>query len=101
VVNYISDKAETDVNNIVTYKVEIAFDSKDSWAKEWFTTQIAFDLIRKTGVLSIPIEAIKEEWWVSKVTLLSKQTQSIKTWINDWNYMEVAEWLKEWDIIRY
>ncbi|EKE28752.1 MAG: Efflux transporter, RND family, MFP subunit [uncultured bacterium (gcode 4)] len=100
-VSYISDKAETDQNWIVTYKVEIPFDAKDSWAKEGFTTQIAFEQITKENVLSVPFEAVKEENWTTYATLLDKQKREVKVWINDWDNLEIISWLQEWDVIRY
>ncbi|EKE30167.1 MAG: Efflux transporter, RND family, MFP subunit [uncultured bacterium (gcode 4)] len=100
-VSFISDKAETDVNGIVTYKVEIPFDAKESWVKEWFTTQIAFEQVTKENVLSVPFEAVKEEDWEMHVILLNKEKRTVEVWINDWDNIEIISWLKDWDIIRY
>ena len=45
---FISDKAETDANGIVSYKVEVSIAEMNPLVKEGFTTQIQFVEQKKT-----------------------------------------------------
>jgi hypothetical protein len=100
-VSYISDKAETDINWIVTYKVEVIFENMDSSVKEWFTTQLYFLIEKKNNILVLPMESVLIENWVSSVTLEDNTKKIIQTWINDWDYIEIINWLSEWDKVIY
>lgn len=100
-VSYISDKSETDINNIVTYKVEISLDSINESVKEWFTAQLYFVLNIHRNVLAVPLETVKEENWKSYIVLKNWLKQEVTTWIDDWDYVEIKTWLKMWDIISY
>lgn len=101
VVSYISDKSMTDENDIVSYKVNIDILENNPQIKEWFTTGLDFIIEEKDNVIIVPIEAIKEENWLKKVTLKDLTLINIETWINDWNFYEIKSWLKIWDEIRY
>lgn len=100
-VSYISDKAETDVNWIVTYKVEVLFDKIDKKVKEWFTTQIYFILSKIKNTPSLPIEAVKTQNEISTVILKDNSVKTVKIWISDWNFVQILEWLKLWDVVKY
>lgn len=100
-VEYISDKAETDINNIVTYKIEIILETKDDRVKEWFTTQIYFILEKSQNALVLPTETVKQENDNFFVTLKNWEKRKIKTWINDWDYIEIKDWLKKDDEVIY
>lgn len=101
-VTYISDKAETDINGITTYKTEISLDDKEyKWVKEWFTTQMFFILKKIENTLVLPIETVKTENNVSTVILKDQTKKIIKIWVNDWDYVEILEWLKLWDEVTY
>lgn len=100
-VNFISDKSETDNNWIVSYDVEILFDTINPKIKEWFTSQIYFILLKAENVLSLPIESIKSENNISTVILKDKTVKPIKLWINDGDFVQVLEWLNVWDIVMY
>lgn len=101
VVGYISDKSMTDENDIVSYKVNIEILENNPQIKEWFTTGLDFIIEEKNNVIIVPIEAIKEENWLKKVTLKDWTSANIETWINDGNFYEIKSWLKIWDEIRY
>ncbi|MDD2565755.1 MAG: HlyD family efflux transporter periplasmic adaptor subunit [Candidatus Gracilibacteria bacterium] len=96
-VSYISDKAETDINGIVTYKVEIRFNKIIPEIKEGYTTQIYFVLEEKKQILSLPIELIKDENDKKFVNLKTGKKLEIKTGIEDGDYIEIISGLKEGD----
>lgn len=100
-VYYISDKSDTDTNNIVTYKTEISFNHQNDKVKEWYTTQNFFILKKVIGANTLNIEAVTEDNWKYYVTLLDWTKKEIITWISDGDYIEVISWLKEWEKIRY
>lgn len=101
-VGYISDKSETDTNWIITYKTEIYFDTKDyKWLKEWFSTQIYFILKKVSNILALPIESVKTENNISSVVLKDWAKKEIKIWVNDGEYIEIIEWLKIGEEVRY
>lgn len=100
-VSFISDKSEIDQNGIVSYKVEVSFENKDKKVKEWFTSQIYFITKKLNNSLVLPIEAIKTENWVSEVNISETEKKVIETGIDDWDFVEIKSWLKEWEKVVY
>ncbi|MFA5916691.1 MAG: HlyD family efflux transporter periplasmic adaptor subunit [Candidatus Gracilibacteria bacterium] len=100
-VSYISDKAETDINGIVTYKVEVIFENMDSSVKEGFTTQLYFLIEKKNNILVLPMESVLIENGVSSVTLEDNTKKIIQTGINDGDYIEIINGLSEGDKVIY
>ncbi|MDD5769454.1 MAG: HlyD family efflux transporter periplasmic adaptor subunit [Candidatus Gracilibacteria bacterium] len=100
-VSYISDKAETDINGIVTYKVEVLFDKVNPKVKEGFTTQIYFILSKAENVLCLPTEVIKTENGISSVILKNKTTRTVKLGISDGDFVQILDGLKVGDEVIY
>lgn len=99
IVKYVSDKSEITNNWIVSYKVEIDITNTNLGVKEWFTTQIYFITKEVKNKLSLPIELIKEEDWKQYVIIENWEKKYIKTWISDWDYIQIISWLNEKDRI--
>ncbi|MDD2486896.1 MAG: HlyD family efflux transporter periplasmic adaptor subunit [Candidatus Gracilibacteria bacterium] len=100
-VSFISDKSEADINNIITYKVDIIFDSLDKGVKEGFTAQLYFVLTKHRNIMAVPIETVKDENSKSFVTLKDGTKKEVKTGINDGDFVEIVSGLKKGDIINY
>ena len=100
-VYYISDKSTTDSNGIVTYKVEIWFDPKESWVKEWMTTYIEYITNEVKNVKIIPVESVKPVDWKPSVLLPDNTWKPVITWFTDGKMVEIISWLEKWDKINY
>lgn len=100
-VYYISDKSTTDNNWIVTYKVEISFDPKDSWVREWMTTYVEYVTNEVKNAKIIPVWAVKPVDWKPSVQLEDWTWIQVVTWFTDSKMVEIISGLEKWDKIIY
>ncbi len=100
-VYFISDKSTTDSNWIVTYKVEVSFDPKTSWVREWMTTYVEYITNEVKNVKIIPVWAVKPIDWKPSVMLDDWTWKPVLTWFTDGKMVEVISGLDKWDKILY
>ncbi len=100
-VYFISDKSTTDNNWVVTYKVDIAFDPKESWVREWMTTYVEYITNEVKNVMIIPVWAVRSVDGKPSVQLESWESVSVITWFTDWKNVEIISWLNKWDKVIY
>jgi len=100
-VDFISEKSTIDSNWIVTYKVEISFNKKNSWVREWMTTYVEYITNEVKNVQIIPVEAVKPVKWKPSIMLENWEWKSVITWFTDSKMVEIISGLKVWDKIKY
>lgn len=100
-VYFISDKSTTDSNGIVTYKVEISFDPKTSWVREWMTTYVEYITNEVKNVKIIPVWAVKPINGKPSVMLENWDWVEVITWFTDGKMVEVISGLEKWAKIIY
>ncbi len=98
---YIEDKANIDVNWLVSYKVEILFENTDSRIKESMTTLIQFITKEVKNVLYIPVSAVKNIAWKPSVIMENKEVKKVSTWFTDSKIVEVISGLEKWEKVVY
>ncbi len=100
-VDFISEKSTIDSNSIVTYKVEISFDKKNSEVKEWMTTYVEYITNEVKNAKIIPVEAVKSVKAKPSVMLENWEWINVITWFTDSKMVEIISPLKVWDKIKY
>lgn len=100
-VYFISDKSTTDNNWIVTYKVEISFDPKESWVREGMTTYVEYITNEVKNVKIIPVWAVKPISWNPSVMKEDWNWIPVITWFTDGKMVEVISGLEKADKIIY
>lgn len=98
---YVSDKATIDANGVVSYEVQIVFNSEDKKIKEGMTATIEFITKEVKNVLIIPVWAVKTINKKPSVMLENGQYQAIITDFTDSKMVEIVSGLKKWDKILY
>jgi RND family efflux transporter MFP subunit len=96
------DPAETVIQGVVYYQLKAAFDLKDERLKSGMTTNMDIVTAEKNNILMIPARAIKYEDSIRYVEVLNngKPIKTIiKTGLENDQYVEVLEGLKEGDKI--
>lgn len=100
-VYYISDRSTTDNNWIVSYKVEIQFEPKTSWVREWMTTYAEYITNEVKNVKIIPVWAVKPVNWKPSVQKEDKTWQEVLTGFTDWKMVEIISWLEKGEKVIY
>ena len=100
-VYYISDKSTTDNNGIVTYKVEVSFDPKDSWVREGMTTYVEYVTNEVKGAKIIPVWAVKPMDGKPSVQLEDGTWKAVITWFTDAKMVEIISGLEKGEKIIY
>ena len=100
-VYFVSDKSTTDNNGVVTYKVEISFDPKNSWVREWMTTYVDYITNEVLNAKIIPVWAVKPVNGIPSVLWEDWQWKSIVTWFTDGKMVEIISGLEKWEKIQY
>ncbi len=100
-VDYISDKSTTDSNSIVTYRVEISFEPKQSWVREWMTTYVEYITNEVKNVKIIPVSAVKPVNGKPSVLLENNTWKPVATWFTDWEMVEIITWLEKGEKVIY
>lgn len=100
-VYFISDKSTTDNNWIVTYKVEMSFDPKNSWVREWMTTYVDYITNEVKNIKIIPVWAVKPVNGKPSVQLEDGIWKPVITWFTDSKMVEIMSWLEKGEKIIY
>lgn len=100
-VYFISDKSTTDNNWIVTYKVEMSFDPKNSWVREWMTTYVDYITNEVKNAKIIPVWAVKPVDGKPSVQLENGTWKPVITWFTDSKMVEIISWLEKGEKIVY
>jgi len=100
-VYFISDKSTTDNNWIVTYKVEISFDPKTYWVREWMTTYVEYITNEVKNVKIIPVWAVKPIDWKPSVMIEDWTWKPVITWFTDGKMVEVISGLEKGEKVIY
>lgn len=100
-VYYISDKSTTDNNWVVSYKVEIQFDPKDSWVREWMTTYVEYITNEVKNAKIIPVWAVKPVDWKPSVQLEDGSWKTVMTWFTDSKMVEIMSGLEKGEKLIY
>jgi hypothetical protein len=98
---YINDKANIDINWIVSYKTQVFFTSNDKKVKDWMTANLQFVTKESKNILIIPVSAVKNISWKPSVVLENWEIRKVTTWFTDWKMVEVILWLKSGEKVKY
>lgn len=100
-VYYISDKSTTDNNWVVTYKVEIQFNPKDSWIREWMTTYVEYITNEVKNAKIIPVWAVKPIDGKPSVQIENGSWKEVMTGFTDGKMVEIISGLEKGEKVVY
>jgi len=94
------EPAETVIQGVIYYRIKAAITTKDERIRSGMTVNLEVETEKKTGVLEIPVRALKYEDSTKYVEILTSQGPMkvyVKTGIENDQFAELIEGLKEGD----
>ncbi|MDD2487709.1 MAG: efflux RND transporter periplasmic adaptor subunit [Candidatus Gracilibacteria bacterium] len=98
---YTSEKADIDLNGVVSYKTQIVFSSDDKRIREGMTATGEFITKEVKNVLVIPVQSVKTINGKPSVLLENGQYKTVMTGFTDSKMVEVISGLSRGDNILY
>lgn len=101
-ISFISLTSSTDNSGIVTYLVKVILNNtKDSAIREGMTASVEFVTSGVNGVLSVPVQAVRNVNNKPSVQMANGEWTPVTTGFTDGEYVEIQSGLKQGDKIIY
>lgn len=85
---YVNEKADIDENEIVSYGVEVLFANTDPRIRDGLTASVDFITKEVNGVLTIPVQSVKNRNGKATVVLENRKIREVVTGFTDGKMVE-------------